>query len=163
MTIFISLLSSVIAAFLAHYLATARMKRAELSKFQIEAYSSFTAAAARLAVARRVGDTTNENIDIAALNDAKSRIITCGHAEVVEAMIQFWILGGTLERESEILAFDRLVKVMRTKLGHKAHDILELKVSDALFKLEPATFSFRAGELANKSSQQDASKTGASA
>ena len=70
MTIIVSLISSVIAAFLAYYLATLRMKRAELSKFQIEAYSNFTAAAARLAVARSTGDTTDENIDLAALNDA---------------------------------------------------------------------------------------------
>ncbi|MEH6640571.1 hypothetical protein [Vreelandella glaciei] len=163
MTIIVSLISSVIAAFLAHYLATSRMKRAELSKFQIEAYSNFTAAAARLAVARRTGDTTDENIDLAALNDAKSKIITCGHVEVVEALIRFWNLGGTLEREREILAFDHLVKVMRSKLGYKAHDIHDLKVSDALFKLEPATFSFRASRPANKSSQQEASNTGTSA
>lgn len=156
MTIFVSFLSSVIAAFIAHYLATSRMKRADLSKFQIEAYSNFTAAVARLAVARRTGDTTSENIDLAALNDAKNRIITGGHAEVVEAMIQFWKLGGTLEREREILAFDQLVKVMRTKLGHKAHDTHALNISDALFKLEPAAFSYRAS---SKLSQQDASKT----
>jgi hypothetical protein len=144
MTICISAFSALIAAIFAHTLATDRMKLSELSKFQIAAYSDFMASAARLAVARRLGDTTNESIDLVSLNDSKSKIIACGHREVVEALLEFWELGGTLEREREILAFNKLVQIMRHKLGHKAHDISDLRISDALFKLEPQSFSFRA-------------------
>lgn len=158
MTILISFTSSIIAAFLAHFLATTRSKRSELLKFQIQSYSDFLAAVSRLAVSRRLGNSTNENVDLAALNDAKSRIVTCGNVEVVEALIHFWDKGGTLEREQEILEYKNLTQLMRSSLGHKKHDIFDLKVSDALFKLEPSSFSFRAQKVANKTSQQDASK-----
>ncbi|WP_051692771.1 hypothetical protein [Marinobacterium lacunae] len=150
MTILISFISSVIAAFLAHYLATYRNKQSELLKFQIQSYSNFLAAASRLAVSRRIGESTNENIDLVALNDAKSRIITCGHREVIEALINFWDKGTTLEREQEILAYKKLIQVMRTNLGHKAHDIFDLKISDAIFKLESSSYSFKADRSANK-------------
>lgn len=163
MTILISFISSLIAAFLAHYLATSRMRKSDLSKFQIEAYSDFLGAASRLAVSRRLGDSTNETVDLGVLNDAKSRIITCGHREVVEALIHFWEKGATLEREQEILAYKHLTQIIRTSLGHKKHDMYDLKISDALFKLEPSSYSFRARNKANKLSHQDASEAGASA
>jgi len=162
-TILISFISSIIAAFLAHFLATTRSKKSELLKFQVQSYSDFLAATSRLAVSRRLGSSTNEHVDLVALNDAKSRIITCGNVEVVEALIHFWGEGGTLEREQEILAYKNLTHIMRSSLGHKKHDIFNLKVSGALFKLEPSSFSFTAKQAANKSSQQDASEAGASA
>lgn len=145
-----SVIAAFIAAFIAHYLATSRMKKNDLSKFQVQAYSDFLATASRLAVSRRLGDTTNENVDLGALNDAKSRIIISGHPEVVKALIHFWDQGATLEREQEILAYKRLTQIMRTSLGHKEHDIYDLKVSDALFKLEPSNYSFKAENTANK-------------
>ncbi|MCE9685700.1 hypothetical protein LZP73_05650 [Shewanella sp. AS16] len=163
MTILISFISSIIAAFLAHFLATTRSKKSELLKFQIQSYSDFLAAASRVAVSRRIGSITDENVDLVALNDAKSRIITCGNVEVVEALIHFWNMGGSLEREQEILAYKNLTQLMRSSLGHKQHDMFDLKVSDALFKLEPSSFSFRSKQTANKSSEQDASEAGASA
>ena len=158
MTILISFISSIIAAFLAHFLATTRTKNSEILKFQIQSYSDFIAAASRVAVSRRLGSSTNENVDLVALNDAKSRIITCGNVEVVEALIHFWDQGGTLEGEQEILAYKNLTQIMRSSLGHKKHDMFDLKVSNALFKLEPSSYSFRAEQAANKSSQQDASE-----
>lgn len=163
LTILISFISSIVAAFLAHFLATTRSKKSELLKFQIQSYSDFLAAASRLAVSRRLGSSTNENVDLVALNDAKIRIITCGNVEVVEALIHFWDKGGALEREQEILAYKNLTQLMRSSLGHKKHNMFDLKVSDALFKLEPSSFSFRAKQAANKSSQQDTSEAGASA
>jgi len=148
-TILISIISSIIAAFLAHYLATSRSKSSELLKFQIQSYSDFLAAASRLAVSRRLGDTSNENIGIIELNDAKNRIITCGHIEVVKALIHFWDMGATLEREDEILAYTTLTQVMRSNLGHKRYDLFDLKVSKTLFKLEPSSFSYRASKQDN--------------
>ncbi|MGB0836265.1 MAG: hypothetical protein ACPGR2_17280 [Psychrobium sp.] len=158
MTILISFISSIIAAFLAHFFATTRIKKNELLKFQIQSYSDFLAAASRVAVSRRLGCSTNENADLVALNDAKSRIITCGNVEVVEALIHFWEKGGTLEREQEILAYKNLTQLMRSSLGHTKHDMFDLEVSRALFKLEPSSFSFRAKEATNQSSQKGANE-----
>jgi hypothetical protein len=86
----------------------------------------------------------NNTADLAALNDAKSRIITSGHPEVVSALTDFWEKGATLEREHEILAYKRLIQVIRLSLGHKKNDLFELKISNVLFKLEPSSFSYRA-------------------
>jgi hypothetical protein len=144
MTILLSLFSSVVAAFLAHYLATSRIQKNELLKFQVQAYSDFLITTSRLAVARREGDTTNQNVDIAALNDAKTRIIVCGHKKVVEKMLSFWRTGATLELEHGILAYKRMVQTMRENLGYKQHDIHTLDIADAVFKLEPSTCSYKA-------------------
>ena len=122
MEILIPIVSALIAAFLAHYLAESRMRKADLLKFQIQSYSDFLAASAKLATARRTGDTSNENIDLASLNDAKSRVITCGDTEVVESLIIFWRKGGTLEKEQEILAYKSLINTIRTKLGHNKNE-----------------------------------------
>jgi len=144
MIVLISFISSIIAACMAHYFATSRIQKNELSKFQIQAYSDFLIATSRLAVARREGDTTNENIDIAALNDAKSRVIVCGHREVVQAMLKFWRAGTTLELESGILAYSNMVQIMRESIGHKKHDLHDLDISDAIFKLQPSNYSYKA-------------------
>ena len=144
MTILISIVSSVIAAFCAHYLATSRNKKSELLKFQIQSYSDFLSAASELAVSRRLGNTENESKNLTVLNDAKCRIITCGEKEVIDALIHFWDNGSTLEREQEILAYKKLIQVMRSTIGHKKNDIFDPQVTDALFKLEPSSFSFKA-------------------
>ena len=72
MTIGISILSSVLAAFLAHYLATNRIRKIDLSKFQLAAYTDFLGAASRLAVSRRLGNIENEIDDLSILNDSKT-------------------------------------------------------------------------------------------
>lgn len=156
-------IAAFIAAFVTHHLATSRMKKSDLSKFQVEAYSDFIAAVSRLAVSRRLGDSTNENVDLGALNDAKSRIITSGDPDVVKALIHFWEQGATLEREQEILAYQRLTQIMRASLGHKKHDLFDLKISDALFKLEPSSYSFRGDQAVNNLCQQDSQKARVSA
>lgn len=55
-----SVFAAFIVAFMAHHLATSRMKKSDLSKFQVEAYSDFIAAVSRLAVSRSLGDTMNK-------------------------------------------------------------------------------------------------------
>lgn len=144
MTIAVSILSSIIAAFLAHYLATARMRRKDLSQFQLSAYADFIGAASRIAVSRRLGNTESGTADLAALNDAKNRILICGDKKVVEALVAFWQHGATLESESEIVAFRNLSRVIRHSLGLDQHDLLDTDISTAQFKLEPSSFSFRA-------------------
>ena len=143
MTVILSLISSIFAAFLAHSFATSRMRKNDLSGFQLIAYSDFIGAASRLAVSRRLGNTTNNVEDLAILNDAKNRILICGDKRVVKELIEFWDHGGTLEREQELLAFMRMSTVIRETLGHKKHDITDLKISKTLFKLEPSEFSFK--------------------
>ena len=159
MTLLLSFVSSVlgafIAAFVAHYLATERMRRSELSKFKLTAYTDFIGAAARLAVTRRIGETSNEILDLAALNDSKTRILIAGDRIVVEALSAYWELGGTLEKEEEIIAFNHLSSVMRGSLGYRKFDILELNISKTLFKLEPSTFSFRASQAIKTESSLD--------
>ena len=144
MTIAISILSSIIAAFLAHYLATARMRRKDLSQLQLSAYADFIGAASRIAVSRRLGNTESGIADLATLNDAKNRIFICGDKKVVEALVGFWQHGSTLESESEIIAFRRLSQVIRCSLGLNQHDLLNIDISTTQFKLEPSSFSFRA-------------------
>ncbi len=142
-TLTISILSSLVAAFLAHYFATNRIRKNDLSKFQISAYSDFLGAVSRLSVSRRLGNTENEVDDLAILNDSKNRILVCGNRTVIMSLIEFWHLGSTLEKEEGLLAYKELLQDIRVSLGHKKHDIIDLKISDTLFKLEPSTFSFR--------------------
>lgn len=147
MTLAISFLSSVVAAFIAafvaHFLATERMRRNELSRFKLAAYSDFLSAASRLAVARRIGDTSSDIKDLATLNDSKNRILIGGDRAVVEALIAFWHQGASLEREQEIIAFNHLSGVIRESLGYKKHDIFDLNISSTIFRLEPSSYSYR--------------------
>jgi hypothetical protein len=150
-TVLVSVFCSLFAVHLAHRYALSRNTNHELIKFQIQSYSDFLAAASRLAIMRRTGDITNDNMNLAALNDAKSRIVTCGDPDVVQSLIEFWNNGATLEGEPEILAYRNLTQVMRSSLGFRKYDLirtdaekdsLEQKtITDVLFKLEPAIYS----------------------
>ena len=125
---------------------------------RLKAYGDFLQAASRLVAARRLGKKNDELEELAALNDAKARICVCAEAAVVEALADFWLAGGTLEREQEILAFKRLCVEMRESLGNRRHDVAMLRLSDTLFRLEPSAFSFRADRsVASESGQQGAS------
>lgn len=88
-------------------------------------------------------DELDELDELAALNDAKTRICICAEASVVEALVEFWENGGTLEQESEILAFTRFCMRVRESLGYTRYDIHGLNISKTLFKLQPATYSFK--------------------
>lgn len=149
-TVLLSFLSSIIAAFIVHNLTVTRMKKDTLSKFQIQAYSDFLEFSAKLAVSRRLGETSSTELDLVSLNNAKNRIITSGDFEVVEALTKFWEQGGTLEREQEILTYTRLINIMREKLGHVKHDLFELNISNTIFKLEPSSYSYKAKNAAKK-------------
>lgn len=153
----LSLVSAVVVAFVAHRLADRRARGNELASMRLKAYGDFLQAASRLIAARRLGKKNDELEELAALNDAKARICVCAEAAVVEALADFWLAGGTLEREEEILAFKRLCVQMRESLGNRRHDVAMLRLSDTLFRLEPSAFSFRTDRSAvSKSSQQGA-------
>lgn len=121
---------------------------------RLKAYGDFLQAASRLVAARRLGKKNDEFEELAALNDAKVRICVCADAAVVEAVADFWLAGGTLEREQEILAFKQLCVAMRVSLGNRRNDIAMLRLSDTLFRLEPSAFSFRADRSATSASDQ---------
>jgi len=144
--VLVSFFCSMLAAFIAHYLSSSRNQRSELLRFQIQSYSDFLSAASKLSVARRLGDTSNEESTLALLNEAKTKIITCGDSNVVDALISYWEAGGTLEREQEIIAYNALIREIR--LGLNVHDNRSLmnEISDTLFKLEPSSFSYKASK-----------------
>ena len=139
----LSLFSAMIVAVIGHLLNERRNRRDDLAKFRLRAYTDFIHAASRLITARRLGEVENQREQLAALNDAKARICICADSPVVEALSQFWLSGGTLEKESEVLAFTRLCTKMRESLGNRRHDMTKFSLSDTLFHLEPSSFSFR--------------------
>lgn len=147
----LSLISAIIGALLTHFLSEKRKRREELMEQKLKAYSDFINSASKIIAARRLGQTENDQGELAVLNDAKVRICICGDKSVVEALTEFWEHGGTLEREHEILAFTRLCMTIRESLGYKTHDIANLKISNTLFRIEPSSFSFRNSQKAKDS------------
>ena len=113
-----------------------------LAEFRLKAYTDFINAASRLVSARRLGEISDEIKEIALLNDAKTRICICAEAPVVRALVEFWEHGGTLEKEREILAFTRFCMLIRESLGGRASDLNDINISQTLFKLQPATYSY---------------------
>jgi len=149
-TIILSLLSSILAAFLTHYLTLRRKKYDELSEFRINAYVDFINAVTKLVTARRKGNIEDQVNELAALNDAKTRICICAETKIVKELKEFWEYGGTLERECEVQAFTRLCLHIRESLGNKKYDIHNLHISNILFKLEPSSYSFRKDDTYKK-------------
>jgi hypothetical protein len=147
-----SIISALIVAVLGHFFTIKRKRQDELAEFRLKAYVDFISAASRLVSARRMGRITDEIDELAALNDAKTRICICADASVVEALAEFWEHGGTLEREGEILAFTRFCMRVRESLGHTRYDIHDLNISNTLFKLQPANFSFKQSNVRASSS-----------
>lgn len=140
----LSLMTALVVAVASHTLSGWRKRRDELVELRLRAYSDFINSASRLVAARRLGKTSDEPADLAALNDSKTRICICAEAPVVEALIEFWNHGGTLEKEQEVLAFTRLCMRIRESLGNKRHHIASLGIADTLFRLEPSSYSHRA-------------------
>lgn len=138
----LALIAGLIGAVFGHMLAERKSRRDELAKMRLEAYSDFIRATSHLVAARRAGRTKDQLQELGALNDAKARICICSDSAVVEAMERFWLQGGTLEKEQEILAFTRLCRSMRASLGNERLGA-DIRLSDVLFKLEPATYSYR--------------------
>ena len=142
LTALIALITGLIGAVVGHLLSERKSRRDELAKMRLDAYGDFIRATSHLVAARRTGRTKDELQDLGALNDAKARICICSDASVVEAMERFWLQGGTLEKEQEILAFTHLCRAMRSSLGNERLGF-DIRLSDVLFKLEPSTYSFR--------------------
>jgi len=136
----LSLVSAIVVAVLSHVFSTRRKRGEELAEFRLSAYTDFINSVSRLVSARRMGRVSDELEELAALNDAKTRICICGDQAVVEALGEFWLNGGTLEKESEILAFTRLCMRIREALGNKEKEVYTVNVSQVLFQLQPATY-----------------------
>ncbi|MDG1581758.1 hypothetical protein [Pseudomonas sp. GOM6] len=139
----IALLSAVIGALLGHYLSERKSRNDELAKMRLDSYKDFITATSLLFSARRSGRTQDEAAELGALNDAKTRVCICASTKVVECLEEFWLQGGTLEKEQEILAFTRLCTAMRESLGPEKLKF-DIKLSNVLFKLEPSTYSYKA-------------------
>ena len=138
----LSLITGLIGAVFGHVLSEKKSRNDELAKMRLDAYTDFLKTTSLLVSARRSGRIQDEIAELGALNDAKSRICVCADAGVVEALERFWLQGGTLEKEQEILAYKRLCKTMRESLGRDGLS-QEIRLSDILFRLEPSTFSYR--------------------
>lgn len=138
----LALITGLLGAVVGHLLAERKSRRDELSKMRLEAYGDFIRATSHLVAARRAGRTNDELQELGTLNDAKARICICSDGPVVQAMERFWLQGGTLEKEQEILAFTHLCRAMRASLGNERLG-LDIRLSDVLFKLEPSTYSYR--------------------
>lgn len=139
-----SLITGFCAGLIAHKLASKRNRENDLSKFRLQAYSDFIGSASKVAASRRIGNTESDLDDLSKMNDAKNRIILSGDKAVIEAMIKFWKRGGTLEKESELLAFRDLTNSMRDSLGHDRRDPFGVELTDTMFQLEPSSYSHRA-------------------
>ena len=142
-TIFTSIICSSIAALIVHYLAINRITKNETIKFRLDAYKDYILSSSPLSITRRLGDTKDDINNLKLLNDAKTRMILCASPEIVEALITYWNAGGTLERESELLSYFRLIELIRKELGLKSNSLHTLNVTNAIFKLEPSKYSYR--------------------
>lgn len=149
-----SLLGVVVGVVLGHIFTEKRSRRDELAKLRLTAYSDYVRATSNLAAARRLGKTDIEFVQLSALNDAKTRICLSANIPVVKALTEFWMAGGTLEREEEVLAFKRLCERMRESLGNEQIGASVLNFSDTLFQLEPSSYSYRAEKLNPNSAGQ---------
>jgi hypothetical protein len=144
----LALITGLIGAVFGHLLAERKSRRDELSKMRLDAYGDFIRATSHLVAARRAGRTRDAFEEIGVLNDAKARICICSDSSVVEAMERFWLQGGTLEKEQEILAFTQLCRAMRASLGNERL-AMDIRLSDVLFRLEPSTYSYRGSREAD--------------
>ena len=147
---FLSFFSALIVAVVGHLFSLKRQRRTELAAMQLKAYTDFINAVSRLVAARRKGITEDDLSDLTSLNDAKARICICADKEVVKTLSEFWQTGGTLESEREIIAFTRFCYKMRKSLGMDDSDIVDLNISNILFKLEPSNYSFRTSNAKNE-------------
>jgi hypothetical protein len=149
LTALVSIIAGLAGAFVGHVLSEKKSRNDELAKMRLDAYGDFLRAVSNLVAARRAGRTLDSTVDLGELNDAKARMCVCADASVVAALERFWLQGGTLEKEQEIIAFTRLCSEMRASLGRDRIPF-ETNLSEVLFRLEPSTYSYRA-EVQSKS------------
>ena len=136
-------LSALLGVALGHVLSVRRARRDELEAMKLAAYVDFIRSTAQLFTVRRSGRTEDEIEELALLNDAKTRLLLTADLPVVRALERFWLQGGTLEKEQEILAFRALCDAMRVSLG-KERLSLKLDLAGVLFKVQPSTYSYKA-------------------
>lgn len=134
--------SALLGVALGHLLSAKRARLDELSSMRMAAYVDFVRSASLLATARRLGRTEEEIEALARLNDAKTRILLSADASVLKSLERFWLQGGTLEKEQEILAFRDLCDAMRSSLG-KERISLQMDLAAVLFKVQPSTYSYK--------------------
>jgi hypothetical protein len=134
--------AALLGVALGHVLSARRSRQDELAAMQMSAYVDFIRSSARLFSARRSGRTEDELDELAVLNDAKTRVMLSADLRVAKSLEKFWLQGGTLEKEQEILAFRALCDDMRESLG-KERLSLKLDLAGVLFKLQPSTYSYK--------------------
>ncbi|WP_267116762.1 hypothetical protein [Xanthomonas sacchari] len=135
--------SALLGVALGHILAAKRARQDELAAMRMAAYVDFLKSTSLLFTARRAGRTKDEVEELAHLNDAKARILLTADLPVAKSLQKFWLQGGTLEKELEILAFSTLCDDMRGSLG-KEHLSMRMDLAGVLFRLEPSTYSYKA-------------------
>ena len=127
---------------LGHILSAKRARLDELAAMRMAAYVDFVRSTSLLFTARRAGRTEDEIEELARLNDAKTRILLSANTSVLKSLERFWLQGGTLEKEQEIIAFRNLCDEMRVSLG-KERVSLQMDLAGVLFKVQPSTYSYR--------------------
>ena len=142
------MITGLLGVLVGHYLSERKSRNDELANLRLESYKDFIYSASVLFSARRSGRIQDEIKELGALNDAKTKICICASPEVVECLGKFWLQGGTLEKEQEILAFTRLCRAMRESLGSQKLPF-EIELSNILFRLEPSTYSYIASSKKN--------------
>ena len=138
--------AALLGVALGHVLSAKRSRQNELAALQMSAYVDFIRSTSRLFSARRSGRTEDELDELAFLNDAKTRTLLSADLPVARSLEKFWLQGGTLEKEQEILAFRTLCDDMRESLG-KERLALKLDLAGVLFKLQPSTYSFKKSRI----------------
>ncbi|MGS1079892.1 hypothetical protein [Pseudoxanthomonas beigongshangi] len=135
-------LSALSGVALGHILSAKRARQDELASMRMAAYADFVRSTSLLVTARRLGNTEDEIEELARLNDAKTRVLLSADASVLKSLERFWLQGGTLEKEQEILAFRNMCDAMRVSLG-KERISLQMDLAGVLFKLQPSTYSYK--------------------
>ena len=141
----VAMLSGVAALLgvaLGHILSAKRARLDELAAMRMAAYVDFVRSTSLLFTARRAGRTEDEIEELARLNDAKTRILLSANTSVLKSLERFWLQGGTLEKEQEIIAFRNLCDEMRVSLG-KERVSIQMDLAGVLFKVQPSTYSYR--------------------
>ena len=141
----VAMLSGVAALLgvaLGRILSAKRARLDELAAMRMAAYVDFVRSTSLLFTARRAGRTEDEIEELARLNDAKTRILLSANTSVLKSLERFWLQGGTLEKEQEIIAFRNLCDEMRVSLG-KERVSLQMDLAGVLFKVQPSTYSYR--------------------
>ena len=123
-------------AWLQAHLTRKNNTNSKLAELQNKAYADFLNSASGIAVAQRGGNRTRVDAELALLADAKARICVYGHTAVIHELANFIRAGGTLQTESEILSFTRLVMRIRASVAGDNEVVSLPDISQLLFSVE---------------------------